>query len=184
MTKRMTVFRGCPGSGKSTLVALFEAECVASGLSVEVCSSDHFFICKCCSTYSFDASKLPYAHAWCQEKARLAARLGVDVILVDNTNVTAEECLPYVLVGRRHLYEIEFIEPNTPWKFDVDELVRRNTRGVPRHAIERMLARWEPEMTVQKALSCSSADEQGSTHDERAARYARLNFGGPSGSGM
>lgn len=179
--RRLIIARGLTGSGKSTLVDSLCSDYAFAGNEVEVCSADHFFLCKCCGQYVFDASKLPYAHAWCQDKARNAARRGVSVIIIDNTNVTAAECLPYVLAGRQHRYDIQFIEPNTPWKFNVDELVRRNTHGVPRHAIERMLSRWEPDLTVQKVLNCQPRDEQGSTHDERAARYASRNpfSGGP-----
>lgn len=169
--KKVFIARGLPGSGKSTRVREMSREYLEQGISSIVCSSDHFFECYLCGAYNFDASKLRFAHQWCQEKFRNAVANGVEAIFVDNTNVTAKECRPYVEAALAASYKIAFLEPITPWAFDVDQLTRRNQHGVPREAIERMLGRWVYGMTVEMA---TKSDEQGGeeTEDEKAAAKA------------
>jgi hypothetical protein len=52
---------------------------------------------------------------------------------------------------------VVFLEPETSWAFDIDELERRNVHGVPRATLECMLARWVPNMTIEKALARPAA---------------------------
>jgi predicted kinase len=96
----------------------------------------------------------------------------VDAVIIDNTNVSPRECEPYVLFAQANGYEVKFLEPETPWAFDLDELEKKNTHGVPRHALERMLARWVPDMTVEKVLKKTVIP--GAAHeDEKAAVKAQ-----------
>lgn len=130
-----------------------------------VCSSDHYFVCPCCRAYTFDAERLGAAHSWCQRKCMKAMEGGVNAVIVDNTNCTARECRTYVLLADQFAYDVEFLEPETPWAFNLDELFRRNVHGVPREGLERMLRRWVTDMTVEKALGetppgVMTADEQ------------------------
>jgi tRNA uridine 5-carbamoylmethylation protein Kti12 len=164
MNKVAIIARGCPGSGKSTTVQRLRHEFAGRGKSVEVCSSDYFFECGACGHYDFRRELLGIAHKQCQEKFVVALKAGVDVVFVDNTNVTVRECYPYVRAAADHGYEIRFVEPQTPWAFDLDELVKRNQHDVPRHAIERMLRRWVPNLTVEKVLAGEmTADEAAAT---------------------
>lgn len=125
----------------------------AAGGEAAVCSADFYFTCPETGEYRFQREKLPEAHALCRADFDAAVAHGHTDIFVDNTNVTARECSHYVRAAVENGYSVEFIEPGTPWAFDLDELTRRNTHGVPREGIERMLARWEPDMTVEKALA-------------------------------
>lgn len=53
-------------------------------------------------------------------------------------------CGDWTFGGKDNGYEIQVLEPDTPWKFNPEECAKRNTHGVPLQAIERMLARWTP----------------------------------------
>ena len=174
------LMRGLPGSGKSTRARAIAAEYLEQGRGVAVCSSDHFFECGSCGNYAFRLDRLDYAHHWCQKKAREAIGRG-EAVLIDNTNVSARECRPYVEMALAASYEVVFVEPQTPWAFDLDELEKRNTHGVPRHALEKMLGRWVPDMTIEKALG--KGNRGGRPHeDERSALVAAEGYlGGTHG---
>ena len=151
MSRKVYIVRGLPGSGKSTMVKKIVDE--SQNKNVVVASADDFFLSPCCGKYCFQVDKLPQAHSWCKNKFLTAVAKGTDVVIVDNTNVTASECRYYVTMGVEYGYDIEFVEPSTPWAFDVDQLVQKNVHGVPREVIQRMLGRWQPNMTIQEALS-------------------------------
>lgn len=161
------ICRGLPGSGKSTLARALAADLASRGIEFTVCSSDDHFIDPESGLYRFCLALLPDAHAACQRKCRDAMAAGAHVVMIDNTNVTARECRNYVEFALEHRYEVVFLEPSTPWAFDLDELACRNTHGVPRATIERMLGRWVYGMTVEKALAEPAPGRM--TNDERAA---------------
>ena len=50
-------------------------------------------------------------------------------------------------------YMVEIVEPTTPWRFNPSELARRNSHGVPRDKIEKMLERYEHGVTVDSILA-------------------------------
>jgi predicted kinase len=165
--KTLWVARGCPGSGKSFVVNKMAWELANKGIGFEICSSDKFFVCECCGKYQFNLEKLGYAHSWCRDKASSAMQKGVENVFIDNTNLTPKECKPYVQMGVMYGYEITFLDPSTPWAFDLDELEKRNQHGVPRHTLEKMLSRWVPEMTVGKVLGYDWVEVGGTpTNDE------------------
>ena len=39
-------------------------------------------------------------------------------MIIDNTNMESREMMPYMLMALNYRYEINIVEPNTPWKFD------------------------------------------------------------------
>jgi len=39
-------------------------------------------------------------------------------VIIDNTNLESWEMKPYMLMALDYGYEIEIMEPNTPWKFN------------------------------------------------------------------
>lgn len=136
------LMRGLPGSGKSTK---------ARSLGVAtIVSADDFFMRN--GVYEFDATKLGEAHAMCRLTAKFAMAKGLPVV-VDNTNCSAWEMRPYVEAARAYGYAVAFVEADAPWAKDPAECARRNAHGVPLAAIERMLARWDAEVTEEKCLS-------------------------------
>jgi predicted kinase len=165
----LIVLRSLPGAGKSTLAQKIKTQLEAKGSEVIICSSDHYFICPACKEYTFVKDRLGAAHFACQKKCAEAMDENVDVIIIDNTCVSAKECRVYVELALFHGYDVEFLEPETSWAFDLDELEKRNVHKVPREALERMLGRWVPNMTMKKALGIPEINESAPHLDETAA---------------
>lgn len=132
---KLIVIRGAPGSGKSTLAKEL-------GRGGVVLGNDDFFMVN--GEYQFSVEAHGHAHLWNQGRVRAAMRRGISPIVVDNTNTTWNEVQPYAKLAKEHGYVVEYAEPDTPWKFDVDELTKRNKHGVPRDVIQKMLDRWQP----------------------------------------
>lgn len=174
MKKTVYVCRGIAGSGKSTMVLERVHAILEAGGDAAVCSSDFFFYCPETGEYKFSRDKLGEAHARCRADFDAAIAHGHTNIFVDNTNVTARECAHYVRGAIDNGYKVVFLEPQTPWAFDVDELTRRNTHGVPREGIERMLARWQPDMTVEMALAAITQEGKPTPDEEAASVLAEV----------
>ena len=138
-TKKCWIVRGAPGSGKSTLAKKL-------GEGGVVLSSDDFFTIN--GKYLFHSEAQGDAHVWNQGRARKAMRTGTNPVVIDNTNMTWREIKPYANIAQECGYEIAYAEPDTPWKFDVDELARRNTHGVHKDVIQKMVDRWQPTDTL------------------------------------
>ncbi len=142
--KVLVIMRGLSGSGKSTLARKL-------GQGGVVLATDDFF--EQAGSYHYDPSRVGTAHAWNQARAEAAMAAGVSPVVIDNTHTQAWEAKPYVEMGVKGGYRITFREPQTPWKFDPQELARRNKHGVSEAIIRRMLERWEPKLTVKKVLA-------------------------------
>ncbi|GBO22986.1 NEDD4-binding protein 2-like 1 [Araneus ventricosus] len=75
------------------------------------------------------------------------------LVIIDNTE--AWEVFPYVKMGRDFNYEIIILDPDTPWKFQPQELAIRNKHNVGKEKIERMLARYEHNITLDSMYTSS-----------------------------
>lgn len=146
-SKMLVIMRGLPGSGKSTLARQL-------GSSGTIHSTDDYFMQG--GDYAFNASLLEEAHTWNLLNARESMRTGVTPVVIDNTNVKAVHMKPYVLSAMEHGYIVRIVEPETAWRFDVDELARRNTHEVSRSTIQRMLDDWDHVDTAGDILSLAS----------------------------
>lgn len=60
---------------------------------------------------------------------------------------------PYVKEAVNFGYEVDFKEPTTPWAKNAQELAKRNQHQVPLESIERMLLRYETDVTVDSVLN-------------------------------
>ena len=139
----LVLMRGCPGSGKTTLVSEVISYMFARyAESMMVCSADDWFIDDD-GVYLFDTSKLAGAHRYCRTVARKSMGLSLDLVIIDNTNTTWSEMKDYEYMGIEYGYDIYICEPKTWWKFNVDELTKRNTHTVPKDSIKKMLDRWQ-----------------------------------------
>ncbi len=135
------ILRGLSSSGKSFLANKIQVE----NSLAEIFSTDEFFMVD--GSYEFNAAKLGDAHRWNQARFRLAIDLGVATVIVDNTNCSLREMEPYVSYARLHDYQVIFVEPQTPWAWDRDELVRRNKHGVSREVLERQQRRYARDLS-------------------------------------
>ncbi|KAG3293209.1 NEDD4-binding protein 2-like 1 isoform X3 [Ictidomys tridecemlineatus] len=134
--KHLYLLRGLPGSGKTTLARQLQHDFPRA----LIFSTDDFFFRED-GAYEFNPDFLEEAHEWNQKRARKAMRRGISPIIIDNTNLHAWEMKPYAVMALENNYEVIFREPDTRWKFNVQELARRNIHGVPREKIHRMKER-------------------------------------------
>jgi predicted kinase len=140
--KKLIIMRGLPGSGKSTL-----ANVVAEHHNGVAISTDDYFMCG--SRYLFDGKQLGEAHTWNRNRCERLMKAGVEMIVVDNTNIQLWEMKPYVELAMAHGYDVAF---NESFGATVEECAKRNTHGVPLEAIERMAHR------LEKLPNTSNAD--------------------------
>lgn len=143
---KLIIMRGCPGSGKSFLANELREQYIKKGYSCSIYSTDNFFMVD--GKYMFDPSKLGAYHNRNLKHVIQAMQDAVNVIIVDNTNTTWKEFKKYVVMAFGYDYEVEFAIPKTEWAFSLDELVKRNSHGVPREAIQKMLDRFESHEAV------------------------------------
>ncbi|XP_028401375.1 uncharacterized protein LOC114524483 isoform X2 [Dendronephthya gigantea] len=146
--KSLTLLRGLPGSGKSTFARQLAAK---GGMII---STDDYF--EKGNKYCFNPVDLTAAHEWNQGRAKAFMEAGLSPLIVDNTNTEAWEMRPYVLIGLKCGYKIDIKEPDTWWKWNIKELERRNTHGVSLQSLERMLERYEKNVTVERIVNSPS----------------------------
>uniref|UniRef100_A0A8C3WSY4 NEDD4 binding protein 2 like 2 n=1 Tax=Catagonus wagneri TaxID=51154 RepID=A0A8C3WSY4_9CETA len=85
--------------------------------------------------------------------AKQAISQGRSPVIIDNTNTQAWEMKPYVEMAIGKGYRVEFHEPETWWKFDPEELEKRNKHGVSRKKIAQMLDRYEYQMSISIVMN-------------------------------
>ncbi len=123
--KELFLLRGLPGSGKSTL---------AKSLGGKNFEADMFFMNG--NVYSFDASKLPIAHMWCQSRVVLSMEDLDERIVVSNTFTQEWEMKQYTDLAKEFGYIVySLIVENRH-----DGV---NEHGVPDEVLTRMRNRFE-----------------------------------------
>jgi predicted kinase len=132
MSKRLIILRGVPGSGKSSYQR-------RNYPGATVASADHFFATV--NGYRFDARRLSEAHATCFRCAIDAVQSGANLVVIDNTAITAAEAAPYVLLGQAYGYDVQVIT----LLVDADIAAPRNVHGVPAETVQRMAERLQKE---------------------------------------
>ncbi len=154
MSKQVKILSGISGGGKSTLAGNLIAGChVQNPTFSAVVSADNFFMLN--GEYVFQARLLGHAHADCFRKFIEAMQevhdfthtdgevvhLPNNLIIVDNTNTTAEEIAPYVLGAAAFDYEAEIITIMPTMMDSLDLAAERNKHGVPRSVISQQFRR-------------------------------------------
>lgn len=175
LTKHLILMRGLPSAGKSyraaELVKLVKT--VEGGL---ILSTDEFWYKMnkpdLPEEYSFNPRYLGEAHYWNQQRAMRKIEVGHPLLVIDNTNTTLNEMIPYAQHAHWQDYEVSIEEPTSEWwlklrpllrdkKNNKDELreiagelAKRSeaTHRVPQWSIEKMMWRWE-EFSVEDLLN-------------------------------
>jgi len=172
--KVLIIMRGLPWCGKS-----YRAKELKGNTGV-IYSTDEFFYTQvkpeCPDEYSFVPRYLGTAHKWNLLRAQKSIEQGVPLIIIDNTNTTASEPKAYVEYAVAQGYEVKIEEPTSPRWLDIAALLRdkknnkkalkewafkleegsKETHNVPAFAIEKMMWRWEPDLTVEQILAAPS----------------------------
>uniref|UniRef100_A0A8C8RTW9 NEDD4 binding protein 2 like 2 n=1 Tax=Pelusios castaneus TaxID=367368 RepID=A0A8C8RTW9_9SAUR len=146
LQKLLLILRGLPGSGKTTLSRII----LGQNHDGVVFSTDDYFRQQ--DGYTYNVAQLGDAHDWNQKRAKQAMDQGRSPIIIDNTNTQAWEMKPYVEMALGKGYRVEFHEPDTWWKFDPEELEKRNKHGVSREKIAQMLERYEYQMSISVVM--------------------------------
>ncbi len=134
--KQLIIIRGLPGSGKSTLAKKLAGE---KGI---IHSTDDKFIKN--GIYEFDIEKLSQNHFENFMDAVKSMQKGTTIIVIDNTNIIAKHCRNYVDAAKTYGYKVVVEETQTPWRFDIEELLKRNIHNVPKESVEAMIINYEP----------------------------------------
>ena len=170
MEKLLIIMRGLPWTGKSTRAKELAGE---DGL---VFSTDDFFHTEVKpdepEVYSFDRRYLRQAHKWNLLRVQDAIHWEKPLLIVDNTNTTSSEAKPYVEYAHINRYTIQIEEPTSPHWLEIKPLLlnkkdnkkaikawavklamgSKETHNVPAYAIEKMMWRWQNNITVQQIL--------------------------------
>ncbi|XP_070236555.1 NEDD4-binding protein 2-like 2 isoform X8 [Bos mutus] len=111
--------------------------------------------------------------------AKQAINQGRSPVIIDNTNTQAWEMKPYVEMAIGKGYRVEFHEPETWWKFDPEELEKRNKHGVSRKKIAQMLDRYEYQMSISIVMNSVEPPHKST---QRPPPQERQRWGGSLGS--
>jgi predicted kinase len=128
---KVIIMRGLPGAGKSTYIKKHYPNAV-------VCSADKYFLNEQ-GEYNFNPLFIGAAHRHCLRMFLYNVALKEECIIVDNTNITTIEWIPYYRIAEAMDYSCEIIEVNV----DPKVCVERNIHGVPELTISKMASKWE-----------------------------------------
>ena len=120
------ISRGIPGSGKSTFNRMLKSVSEARGFNIAIHSTDDFHMVD--GKYVFQMDKLAWFHKRNYTAFSKSISDGVDVVVVDNTNLKAKEYKNYVAVATNFGYPVVAV------RFIPDEIEKhfaRQAHGVP-----------------------------------------------------
>jgi adenylate kinase family enzyme len=125
----LTIIRGLPGSGKSTI-----AKKISEQTGAQWFEADKFFTNETTGEYNFDASLLSDAHQWCQLSSYKQLRDGNDVV-VSNTFTRSWEYSKYI--------DFRLSLPDVTVKI-IEVLTQyESIHSVPEKTLQEMKQRWE-----------------------------------------
>jgi len=158
--KQVILMRAIPGSGKSTMAKQLISKAQQEGKSGIICSADDYFYELGKGSYAFDRTKIAEAHKYCFKKFMDAVNQGIDLIIVDNTNLSAWEMSPYKQLGETMGYKVGINEVVA----DQGEAFKRQQHGVPEFAHKSMSEGFNKEFVPpwwDKTRYQSKTDESG-----------------------
>lgn len=136
MTQKLIIMQGAAGSGKSTI-----AKDIATKIGAIVLSTDDLFLDDV-GFYKYDPALVHINHRRNQMLAVELLERGESVI-IDNTNIRAYECKPYVQAAVRREIPVEFVRATGNYQ---------SIHGVPQEKIDKMRKDME-ELTVEKVIA-------------------------------
>jgi predicted kinase len=135
--KKMYIMRSAPGGGKSFASEKLKQESVANGLTCSIRSTDSQFYVG--DKYIFDRTKLGTYHNRNLQYAIDDMKAGINVVIIDNTNIKPRDYKGYVAQAVTFGYEVEEIKLDTPLELCLERNEKRPAdRKVPADIVERM----------------------------------------------
>ena len=125
----LVVFRGLPGSGKTTL-----AKTMGFGDSA-IFSADAYFVSDD-GEYEFEGSKLGEAHEWCKSGVRSALERGTEAVAVHNTSTQLWEMIPYFSMAAEAGYKFHSVIVENRGH-------HASTKNIPAKTMDRMKDRFD-----------------------------------------
>ncbi|WP_432459161.1 ATP-binding protein [Agarivorans sp. QJM3NY_25] len=119
----LTLIRGLPGSGKSSL---------AASLAAVHLEADMYFV-DALGNYHYRGEEIAQAHQWCQQQTAAYLALAKDVV-VANTFVRQWEMAPYRALAKQYGARLKIICCTANYS---------NIHGVSLDTIEKMRQQWE-----------------------------------------
>ncbi|XP_064598040.1 2',3'-cyclic-nucleotide 3'-phosphodiesterase-like [Liolophura sinensis] len=153
-SKVMFIMRGLAGAGKSTIVEILQKKYKNS----EVCSADNFFSRN--GSYEFDKNLLGEAHLNCHSLARVACENKKPVVVIDNTNVMRWEMKAYLELAVKHNYVVIMVTPKTSWRWNPEELARRNKHGVTVEILQKKVTMFQDTIPLYYGWFLNEGDSE------------------------
>lgn len=142
----LVIMRGVPGSGKSTTAKAILKIAANSGQTAVICSNDDYpgYYDNPEGKYDWSPKKCNKAIDYCRDKFKMAIQNRVDVIILDNTNVTRKAFGYYEEIAQEEGYEVVFNQ-NVPQENPeyIETCAKRNLHGVNAGIIRSMIKNWE-----------------------------------------
>ena len=133
----LTIIRGLPGSGKTTLAKAIGADVIHE--------ADDYFLTQ--GAYKFNAKQLPLAHAQCLKRTKQSLNENKRVA-VSNTFSQQWEIEPYLYLVRKTGSNLTIVDLYDQGLSD-EQLAARTVHQVPLHAIANMRHRWQSNKHLQ-----------------------------------
>lgn len=143
MTRILTLIRGLPGSGKTTLARRL----VPAHLTV---AADDYMV-NDLGEYEFDPMRLSECHGRCQDRVISLMQTAHSKIVVHNTFTQAWEIEPYFKIAEKYRYKIRLISVFDSGLSD-EELFNRNLHGVPKHTIALSRERYQHKIDIPEGV--------------------------------
>ena len=134
------LIRGLPGVGKSTL---------ADKLGVNISADDYFHGYDLSKPYVFVPEELGQAHKECQDRCRALLEQGLTVAVANTFTMLWELQFYFDMANELnvHVVVIDLFDGG----FTNEQLVKRNTHGVPLEGFERMRGRYQHDLGAYRS---------------------------------
>lgn len=106
---KVMILVGASGHGKSTWASKQLENAAQYHVPLAIVSADYFFEDNETGKYVFNPSKLQEAHNECLANFVQHLYDRMEVVIVDNTNLSEIICAPYVAVAKAFGYQVEFV---------------------------------------------------------------------------
>lgn len=146
------LLRGCPGSGRTTLAKNILQKAGVIDQIGHLISADNYFFDNT-NKYNFNKNELPAAHSWNKRVMLHLLKERRSPIFVDNIHLEVWEMKEMTELAVSNNYLVETLEPDTPWKYNVNELSLRSQHRISISSMKRLLDRFQRNISGEELLN-------------------------------